>query len=102
MVTILTLFSLVFVVPNGTPDYRVFVTKNRWEADLIVYKTINRNETLNKEWFWFITNKRSESKFTVRWVSTRSNADLIVYFTNRRNEAGWKKSHRLIGNLRYR
>ena len=102
MGTFLTILSLVFILPSGTPDYRVFITKNRYEADLWVWKTERRYEAKNIEEFWCETNSKYQSNFTVRIVKTKYQSDLIVYFTDSKYQAGWKKNHKLKNILNVR
>jgi len=92
----------VFITPNQTSDYRVFVTKNRYEADLWVWKTESRYESKNKEEFWTEVDSKYKSNFTIRYVRTKYQSDLIVYFTESRYQAGWKKPHRLKNILNIR
>ena len=102
MVSILMILSTVFITPNQTSDYRVFVTKNRYEADLWVWKTESRYESKNKEEFWTEVDSKYKSNFTIRYVRTKYQSDLIVYFTESRYQAGWKKPHRLKNILNIR
>lgn len=100
MVSILMVLSTVFITPNNSQDYRVFVTKNRNEADLVVWLTNNRTLASKHEEYWFQTPNRSLSDFTVRYVKIKNQSDVVVFFTKNRNEAGWKKSNKLRGRLK--
>jgi hypothetical protein len=102
MVSILMILSTVFISPNQTCDYRVFVTKNRYEADLWVWKTESRFESKEKEELWTETTSKYQSNFTVRFVKTKYQSDLIVYFTESKYQAGWKKNHKLKNILNIR
>lgn len=93
------ILSLFFVTTSTTSDYKVFVTNNRNEADLWVWESKSKYESLGKEEIWFKTKSRYESSFSVRYVKSKYQADLIIYFTNSRYQAGWKKNHRLKNNL---
>lgn len=100
MVHILVLLS-VFVIGNGVnPDYKVFVTKNKNEAHLWVWKTNRRFDSREREEIWFQTNLKYQSDFTVRLVNSRQRSDLVIYFVNNRNLAGWRRNHPLKNNLR--
>ena len=100
MVSILMVLSTVFITPNPVSDYDVFVTRNKNEADLIVWLTDNRNFSLKREEYWTQTKNRSISNFTIRYVKTKSQSDIVVFFTRNRYESGWRKSHHLRGRLK--
>lgn len=102
MMSILMILSTVFISANQTCDYRVFVTKNRYEADLWVWKTDNRYESKDKEELWTETVSKPTSNFTVRYVKSKYQSDLIVYFTDSKYQAGWKKNHSLKNILNVR
>ena len=95
MTYILMVLSLVFVTPNNNPDYRVFVTKDRYQADLWVWKTESKHQAKDVEHIWFETKNKNEADFSVKFVDSKSKADLIIYYTKNKYEAGWKKKHRL-------
>ena len=95
MASILMALSLFFVTPNQTCDYKIFVTKNRYVADLWVWKSKNRYESKNREEFWTEVRLKHQADFTVRYVKTKYNADLVIYFTDSKYQSGWKKNHRL-------
>jgi hypothetical protein len=102
MVSILMVLSTVFITPNQNADYKVFVTNNRYEADLWIWKTDSRYESKNKEEFWTETKSKFQSDFTIRFVRTKSQADFVIYFTNSKYQAGWKKNHKLKNTLNFR
>jgi hypothetical protein len=96
MVSILMVLSLVFISPNQVSDYKVFITKNRYEADLWVWKSENRYESKEREEFWTEVNSKYQADFTIRFVRSKYQADLIIYYTDSKYQAGWKnKNHRL-------
>jgi len=95
MTSILMSLSLFFVTPNQTCDYKIFVTKNRYVADLWVWESKNRYESKNREEFWTEVRLKCQADFTVRYVKTKYNADLVIYFTDSKYQSGWKKNHRL-------
>ena len=97
---ILALLSVFIITNNTNTDYRVFVTKNKNEAHLWVWRTNRRFDSRDREEIWFQTNLRHQSDFTVRWVNSRQRADLVVYFVSNRNLAGWRRNHPLKNNLR--
>ena len=99
MGSILVILSVFFVSTSTTSDYKVFVTKNKYEADLWVWTGKSRYECLGKEEFWFQSNSRSQSTFSVRWVKTKYQADLVIFFVKNRHEAKWVKNHPLKNNL---
>lgn len=96
---ILMFLSVVFITPNQNCDYKVFVTKDKYQADLWVWKTENKYQSKNVEQVWFETDDRYEADFSVRFVDSRYKADLIIYYTKTKNEAGWKKPHLLRESL---
>jgi len=99
MSTIMVFLSVVFVTTSTTCDYKVFVTNNRYEADLWVWETKSKYESLRREEIWFKTKSRYETTFSVRYVKSKYQSDLIVYFVDNKYQAGWKKSHHLKNNL---
>jgi hypothetical protein len=99
MTNLLMIFALVFVTPTQNHDYKVFVTKDRYQADLWVWKTESRYQATNIEQNWFETKSRYEADFTVKFVDSRYKADLIIFYTKNKNEAGWKRKHKLCGLL---
>lgn len=65
---------------------RIYVTKNRNEADYICYITNNKTEAdwVVKKTTWDSTaSRRGHWKF----VNSRNSADLIIYFTGNRTQA---------------
>lgn len=99
MVSILLVLSLVFESPNTTADYKVFVTKNKNQADLIIFKTEDKYAAKNTESIWYEVDSKYSADFSIRYVETRYQADLIIYFTKNKYEAGWKKPHVLRESL---
>jgi len=102
MVHILMFLSLVVISPNKTSDYKIFVSKNRYEADLWVWKTENRYQAANREDIWYITNNRYNSNFSITFVNSKYNSNLVIYYTDNRYLAGWKKQHPLKNILNIR
>ncbi len=99
MMNIMLVFSLFFVTTTQNHDYKVFVTKDRYQADLWVWKTEGRYQATNVEQNWFETSSRYDADFTVKFVDSRYKADLIIFYTKNKNEAGWKKKHKLRGSM---
>ena len=99
MNTLLTLLSLIFITPYQNSDYKIFVTNDKYQADLWVYRTDNKYQAKNVEQIWFQTYDKYASDFSARFVDSKYKADLIIYYTKTKNEAGWKKQHRLRGSL---
>jgi len=95
----LSFLTIFYVTTSTTADYRIFVTKNRSEADLWIWKSNSRYESFGKEELWFETNSRYQSSITVRYVKSKYQADLIVYYVDSKYQAGWKKNHKLKNNL---
>jgi hypothetical protein len=95
----LSFLSVFFVTTSTTADYKVFVTKNRSEADLWVWQSKSKYESAGNEEIWFKTNSRYESSFTVRYVTSKYQADIVIYYVDSKYQAGWKKNHRLKNNL---
>lgn len=92
-------FSVFFVSTSTTADYKVFVTNNRYEADLWVWEGRSRYECSGKEEYWIQSNSRYQSDFSLRYVRSKYQADLIVFFVKNKSQAGWKKNHQLKGRL---
>jgi len=99
MSTILVILSVFFVSTSGTSDYKVFVTKNKYDADLWVWSGKYKYESFGKEEVWYKTKNKNESSFSVRYVNRRYNADLVIFYVKNRYEAGWRKNHPLKNNL---
>lgn len=99
MNTILMILSLVFVTPNQNAHYKVFITKDRYQADLWVWKTDDKYQAKNSEQIWFQTDDKYAANFSVKFVDSKSKANLIIYYTKTKNEAGWKKPHIYRGAL---
>lgn len=100
MLSILTVLSIVFTSPNRFADYKVFVTQNKYEADIWVYKTDNRYQAQQNECFWYEHDIRSTSQFSVTLVKVKSQADLIVWYTDNKYQAQWRnRKHKLFGRL---
>lgn len=99
MSQIMVILSVFFVTTSGTHDYKVFVTKNKYEADLWVWRSKVKYEGFGKEEFWFQTNSKYQSSFTVKYIKLKYKADLIVYFVDNKYQAGWRKNHPLKNNL---
>lgn len=95
----LSLLSVFFVTTSGVPDCKVFVTNNRYEADLWVWNSKSKYEAVGKEEWWFETKSKYESSITVRYVKSKYQADLIIYYVDNKYQAGWKKEHPLKDNL---
>lgn len=99
MGSILMILTVFFVTTSGPSDYKVFVTKNKYEADLWVWESKSKYESMGKEEWWFQTKSRYESSVIVRYVKSKYQADLIIYYTENRYQVGWKREHRLKNNL---
>lgn len=95
----LTLLSVFYVSSTNIPDYKVFVTNNRYEADIWVWESKSKYESMGKEEWWFETKSKYESSVTIRYVKSKYQADLIIYFVDKKYQAGWKKEHPLKNNL---
>jgi|688.fasta_scaffold00957_17 hypothetical protein len=102
MGSILVILSLVFISPTKNGDYKVFVTKNKYEADLWVWETESRYEAKKQEQIWFRTTDRYNSNFSVSLVQSKYSSDLVIYYTDSKYQAGWKKEHRLKNILNIR
>lgn len=65
---------------------RVFVTKNKNQADYICYVTDRKNEA---DWVVKITTWESTSRIRGNWMYVKSPnfCDFIVYYTRNKNEA---------------
>lgn len=99
MSQIIVILSVFFVSTSTFSDYKVYVTKNRYEADLWVCKSNSKYESLGNEEIWFESKSKYESSFSVRYVKSKYQADIIIYYVNSKYDAGWKKNHRLKNNL---
>lgn len=94
--------SLVFLIPYASylpSAYKVYVTKDKYSADLVVYMTHDKYQAKNSEYIWYMENNKYASNFSMQFTSGKYNSDLIVFFTNSKAEAGWRHSHPLRGKL---
>lgn len=100
MLSILTVLSIVFTSPNRFAHYKVFVTENKYEADIWVYPTQNKAEAQRSECFWYDSDFRSTANFSITLVEVKSQADLIVWYTDNKSQAQWRnRKHKLFRRL---
>lgn len=97
--TFLMIYSVFCISVSTTADYKVFVTNNRYEADLWVWEGRTRFECSEKEEYWIESTSRYQSDFTLRYVRSKYQADLVVFFVKNKSQAGWRKNHHLKGRL---
>ncbi|WP_232224709.1 DUF6150 family protein [Leptospira fainei] len=82
-----------------SPDLRIYFTKSKSDADIVVYVTKYRYDAKGKDEIWYYTNYSSDANAKVSVTSSKSSADLIVYITDHKTDAGWKKSSSYRGRL---
>ncbi len=70
-------------------QYDVYVTTNRHEADIFVYKCTSFIESRRQEGMWYFCDSRIDAEKTIYFTSSRMGADFIIYFTDDKREAGW-------------
>ena len=87
-----SLYGRIFVAKNRREaDCTVYVVRSESEADLRVYKTSGASSP----GLWDMTDKRREADFVI-FYETKSmfSADIYVYFVNSRHLAGPAPSYR--------
>ena len=65
---------------RSAADILVHETQSRSVADLLVCKVESKSASFNKDGLWCMTNTKSASSLSVRFVESRAAADLIVFF----------------------
>ncbi|EQA34746.1 hypothetical protein LEP1GSC047_1222 [Leptospira inadai serovar Lyme str. 10] len=98
----LPVFSGEIYVTDGhlqSPDLKVYFTKSKSDADIVVYVTKHRYDAKGKDEIWYYTKHSSDANAKVSVTSSKSSADLIAYITKYKTDAGWKKSNRYRGRL---
>lgn len=89
----------VYVSKINSGNIKVYVTKFRSSADLVVYKTSVESQAEGHDEIWYLSDFQSNST-PIRYVDNAINADIKVFFTDFVSEAGWeKKFHPLIGKF---
>jgi hypothetical protein len=73
-------------------EVKAYITKNKSEADLIVYKTSVKNDAVNNNGIWFFVMSKTEADKKVFLTQYKNEAELVIYFTDYKNEAGWKNN----------
>ena len=69
---------------------KVFVTNNKYDADLVVYKCKYKSDATGNRGWWHFTNYKSDAKKKIYFVDYKSDADLVIYVTENKYEAGWR------------
>jgi len=73
----------------GQAQYRVHITEQKSNADLLVYLVSNPAlATGNGQ--WYVTNQYEEANRKVLFCN-KSSAQFSICFVNSRGEAGWQK-----------
>lgn len=67
-------------------DASAYVTKNRLEADCIVY-LVGDEFQARETGVWYFTNSSFEADAEIYFTENRSASDIVVYFTDNRMEA---------------
>ena len=69
-----------------TPDVKVYITDNLWEADAVVYKSKNVYRADRNRGFWYVVNNYDRYHYDcaikVKLVDRWYEADVIVALTN--------------------
>ena len=81
-------------------DVKIYLVKNRSEADLCVYVTSSQNSAKGKDHVWYYTNRGSQADIKIYFVSSRSQANVTVFIVKNESEAGWLKSNPFRGKFR--
>ena len=95
ILTLLTLISsqcfalqVCFLEHGGTPDLRIYITKDRYLADVCVYQSDSKQVAANNPCIWYETNQMQADK-KLMIVNHSTDADLIVYFVDNKAFAQW-------------
>jgi competence protein ComGC len=86
-----TLAVLLLLLPFSLQAQKVFITKNKVEAKLIVYKastqieadtTVRTTSLKSKasQGYWYFTNTRSEADKVIYITNIKAEANRIIYF----------------------
>jgi hypothetical protein len=67
-------------------DLKVFITKYRSDADIIVFLSENQSRSA-KSLSWYITENISKCDKKIKYVNNRSESDLAVFITDKESEA---------------
>ena len=82
-------------------DVKVYVTKNKFEANLWVYVSNYKPDAKNKDEIWYYENyKFGEGTHKIIFVNYKPDANLIVYFVDHKFSAKWNIPNQFVGRLR--
>jgi hypothetical protein len=85
--------QIVYQAPvRSDGEVRVYVTKYRSEADLIVFKSQNIGEARasGNAGVWYFTDTRSLAEKRVYITDIRADSDITIAYTDIRGDAGWR------------
>jgi len=66
----------------------VYITENKNEATMIIYKASTMDEAIVNKGFWYITDWKAEASLSVFITPFKSEADEIIFYTINKKEAG--------------
>ncbi|MEI6287622.1 MAG: DUF6150 family protein [Bacillota bacterium] len=95
ILTLLTLISfpclalqVCFLEHGGSPNLRIYVTQDRYLADVCVYFTDSEQAAANNTCIWYKTNDmQADKRFLI--VNHRTDADLTILFVDNKAFAQW-------------
>lgn len=96
ILTVLTVFS---ITTSSMADYKVYVTNNKYEADLLVWEANCKHEAFGVEEYWFRTKQKSQATCSIKFVKSKYQSNLVIYFVKNKSEARWNKRHQLRDKL---
>ena len=86
----------IFVAKNKSETKNhIYITRYLNQADLIVYKTSNINESRNIG-NWFFVDAKSKCDWIICYVKHINEASLVIYFTDNKLISGYQPNKRKI------
>jgi len=76
----------VYVSSDSHGAKKVYITKNRSEANMFVYFVSDQNQA-NKPYLWYKVSDRNTANSIIHYVHDKNTADLIIYIVHDKNEA---------------
>jgi hypothetical protein len=76
----------VYVSRDRIAGKKVYITQNRWEAQMFVFYVQDPNQA-NKPYLWYEVRDRNTASLTISYVMDHNQADLIIYIVTDKNLA---------------
>jgi len=82
--------SVMFLSNCSNADVKLYEVSNRFQADVLVYKTKHRTVSqLANDGIWYVSTQYNTQNIKICIVDTIFQSDLKVYFVRNRSEAKW-------------